>query len=140
MTIDFDGAKLALIYRNAVVSILRDDREGIPHPGMWDFAGGGREGGERPEETAIRETQEELGLRLAEDRLLWSCREDREDSAEVWFFAAEITESELTTLRLGDEGQCWRLMPTPQFLSNPMAIPSLKRRLRHFLTWRDQNR
>jgi len=137
---DFDGAKLALLHGESVVAILRDDRNDIPHPDMWDFAGGGREGAERPEETALRETLEELSLELAEDRLLWSCRENRVESAQVWFFAAEITETELGTLRLGNEGQSWRLIPISDFLSCSRAIPSLKRRLRLFLKWRDQKR
>ena len=140
MPVDFDGAKLALVHPDGIVTILRDDRNDIPHPGMWDFAGGGREGAERPEETVLRETWEELGLKLGEDRLLWSICEDRENSAQVWFFVAEITDTDLRSIRLGDEGQRWHLMPVGDFLSDPLAIPSLKRRLRLFLKWRDQNR
>ncbi len=137
---DSDGAKLALVHWDAIVVILRDDIPGIPDPAMWDFAGGARDGAESPAETALRETREELGLVLSEDRLIWSCREEREVGRSVWFFAAEITEEELGTIRLGDEGQRWQLMPIGEFLSHPLAIPSLKRRLRRFLDLRDQNR
>ena len=140
MTTNFDGAKLALVHRDDVVTILLDDKNDIAYPGQWDFAGGGREGDERPEDTALRETREELGIELTEDRLLWSCREDREDGSEVWLFAAELLETEVGAIRLGHEGQCWRLMPLSDFLSNPNAIPSLKRRLQLYLDWRDQKR
>jgi 8-oxo-dGTP diphosphatase len=32
-------------------------------------------------------------------------------------------------LRLGDEGQDWRLMPLPVFIAHPRVIPPLKTRL-----------
>ena len=137
---DFDGAKLALVHGDAIVVILRDDNPGILYPDMWDFAGGAREGAEGPEETALRETREELGLVLTEDRLIWSCREESNIGQPVWCFAAEIAKRELSTIRLGDEGQCWKLMAISDFLSNPRAIPSLKRRLRLYLAWCAQNR
>jgi 8-oxo-dGTP pyrophosphatase MutT (NUDIX family) len=40
------------------------------HAGQWAFPGGRMEDGERPEDTALRELAEEVGLQLAPDRVM----------------------------------------------------------------------
>lgn len=47
---------------NEVLLLLRDDKENIPFPNMWDIPGGNVEKDENPEETVRREMHEELGL------------------------------------------------------------------------------
>lgn len=49
---------------------LRDDRPDIIFPARWDLIGGAIEDGETPEDAAVRETLEELGLVL-EHFLKW---------------------------------------------------------------------
>ena len=51
---------------------MRDDKENIPWPNMWELPGGGREGDESPFECVAREVFEELGIHLTEDNLLGS--------------------------------------------------------------------
>jgi hypothetical protein len=51
----FGGTKIALLCGDHAVVYLRDDKPGIPFPGMWDLPGGGREGNEGPIECGIRE-------------------------------------------------------------------------------------
>ncbi|WP_102226950.1 NUDIX hydrolase [Acidimangrovimonas sediminis] len=129
---EFHGAKIALLCDGAVVSILRDDIPTIPWPGFWDLPGGGREGEESAAACVLRELDEELGLTLAPDRLFWRSVHP----SGTWpgetsvFFAARLANAEVATLRLGDEGQDWRLMPVDDFLDHPRAIPFLKQRLR----------
>ena len=67
----FHGAKIAILWRDSVVSILRDDKPEIPFPNFWDLPGGGREGSETPVECVLRETEEELSLRLSTENLIW---------------------------------------------------------------------
>lgn len=43
---------------------LRDDTPGIMYPGHWGITGGAANAGETPEQTAVRETEEETGLRI----------------------------------------------------------------------------
>jgi 8-oxo-dGTP pyrophosphatase MutT (NUDIX family) len=48
---------------------LRDDIEGIVHPGCWGLFGGHLDPGERPEQAVLRELQEESQLRRLVERL-----------------------------------------------------------------------
>ena len=87
MTEPFDGAKVAILVGDHVVSLLRDDIATISWPGFWDLPGGGREGAETPFQTVARETREETGLKLTRDRIVWR-RRYRVGARSAWFFVA----------------------------------------------------
>jgi 8-oxo-dGTP diphosphatase len=127
---DFTGAKAALFCGASVLVYLRDDRAGLRWPGLWDLPGGGREGEERPEDCLLRELEEEFGLRLAPDRLVWrrtfpSMMEAGRSSV---FFGGWLSREEVRSVRFGDEGQGWELMPVVTFLGHGRAVPEMQRR------------
>ncbi len=129
---DFVGAKLVLVLGGDLLTYLRDDEPGLGWAGMWDLPGGGREGCETPEACVLRELQEEFGLEFGPERLLWrkvwpSMMDATRDSV---FFAGRITAAEVAEVRFGDEGQYWRMMPVAEFLTEPLAIPEMQRRVR----------
>lgn len=127
----FDGAKIAILVGDRVLTLLRDDKPGLVFPGMWDLPGGARDPGESPEDTALRELREELGLRLDPARICYR-RAYREDLT-TWFFGAMWPDLDLTRVRFGDEGQGWAAMPVAEFLSRTDAIGHLQARLAAFL-------
>lgn len=49
--------------------LLAQRPEGKPMAGLWEFPGGKIETGERPEQSLIRELEEELGISVKEDCL-----------------------------------------------------------------------
>lgn len=65
----FSGTKIALFCQTNLVVYLRDEKAGIPFPGLWDLPGGGREADESPIECVIREVEEEFGLRLSAENI-----------------------------------------------------------------------
>jgi len=132
---DFSGAKLALLCGDQLLTYKRDDKDSIPFPGCWDFAGGGRERNESPVECALRELDEEFSLQLTEDRIIWERRYTSytRKPLDAYFFVGELTAEEVESIRFGDEGQYWQMMPIAEFLSLPDAVPYLQTRLRDYL-------
>lgn len=132
---DFAGAKGALFHDGCVVVLRRDDIPTIRWPGLIDLPGGMREPGERPEDTLLREIEEEIGLRLPRERLGWS-RRYVGDKGPTWFFAVSLHREEPASMRLGDEGQALWMMPVGDYLGASDAIPVLQSRLRDVLSER----
>ncbi|GAA6165350.1 NUDIX hydrolase [Pelagimonas sp. KU-00592-HH] len=132
MDTDFHGAKLALFIGDRLLTILRDDKPGIPWPAHWDMPGGGREGTESGAACVLREVQEELGLILSEATLSWGRIYWRKGLA-FWFFAAHLPEGADGDIRFGDEGQEWALWEAHDYLRHARAIPQFQSRLADYL-------
>jgi len=136
---EFVGAKLAILVGARLVTILRDTHPGLPWPGHWDLPGGGRDGAEDPVACALRETREEVGLRLAPSDLIWARRYVRPHGA-VWFYVARIEATMAEDLQLGDEGQSLCLMPIEEFVAHRRAVPHFRDQLRDYLATLSRDR
>jgi 8-oxo-dGTP diphosphatase len=132
--VSFHGAKLALIRGDDLIVILRDNIPTIPWPGHWDFPGGGREGDETPLDCALRELREELSFDLDPNLICWAFSGPNATGETSWFFVARVDDLDLSAVRLGDEGQEWRLMPINQYLDHALTIPSLRTRLTRWIS------
>ena len=132
--IAFGGTKIALLCGNHIVAYLRDDKPGIPFPGMWDLPGGGREGDESPIECGIREVSEEFGLTLnAADVVLVERNQSSTSGLVSYFCAVKIDQADVANIRFGDEGQRWEMMAVSEFVNHEAAVPHLRNRLRALL-------
>ena len=132
---DFTGSKIALICGDKVLTILRDDKDDIPCPNMWELPGGGREGNESPLECVAREVYEELGIHLTEDCLLWSKVYPSmlfADKQSV-FLVGKLAQDQFDSIVFGDEGQAYQLMNVEEFLSSSQVVPQLQNRVRDYL-------
>lgn len=130
---DFSGAKLALFLGSDLLVIRRDDRPDIPYPDYWDLPGGGREGDESPQDCALRETQEEVGLLLSPADLTWSNSYQRPRGT-VWFFAAHFPRELSKKIRFGSEGQGWQLMSPDAYCSHRLAVPHFVGQLQQYMS------
>lgn len=128
---EFIGAKAALICEGAILCHLRDDRPGLRYPAWWDLPGGGREGAESPHDCLLRELDEEFGLRLAPERLTWARTFPGmiDHRRTAWFFGGALAPAEVAAIRLGNEGQDWRMMPLAEFLRHERVIPAMRARV-----------
>lgn len=132
---DFTGCKIALFCGDKLLTILRDDKENIPWPNMWELPGGGREGDESPFECATREVFEELGIRLTKDCLLWrkvypSMLFEGKESV---FLVGKLDQEQFDKIVFGDEGQGYRLMSIEEFLSSDKVVLQLQDRVRDYM-------
>ena len=132
---DFTGSKIALICGDKVLTILRDDKDDIPCPNMWELPGGGREGDESPFECVAREVYEELGIHLNEDCLLWGKIYPSvifKDKQSV-FMVGQLRQEQFDNITFGDEGQGYKLMSIEEFLSSSQVVSQLQERLKDYL-------
>ena len=119
---DFIGAKVMLFAGNRLLVLRRDHTPGIPWPGLLDFPGGGREGAEDAATCALRETFEELCLRLDPAGMCFVCNRPTRGSHGV-FFAYHGPLALLDQARFGGEGDGWGDMDPLDYVNSPEAIP-----------------
>lgn len=131
---DFHGAKIALVIGDGIIAYKRDDIPSIPFPGAWDLPGGGRESRESPTECAVREVEEEFGLRIDPSAVQFSrAYPDRKSDGCSYFLVAELEAARLGEVTFGSEGERWTVMSIDEFLTHEGAVPHLQARLRDWL-------
>ena len=128
---DFDGAKIALFLGDMLAVLRRDDIPGLPYAGCLDLPGGMREPGETPEDCALRELAEELGLVLPVEAL--ERPRFYETPRRAWFFAAFLPAERAADIVFGEEGQGWLLMDAMDFVTAEDAVPHFRDRVRALL-------
>ena len=133
--IDFTGCKIALICEGQILTILRDDKEDISWPNMWELPGGGREGNETPFECVAREVYEELNIQLSKDDVIWSgvYPSMLDENKKSVFLVGKLTQEQFESIIFGDEGQGYKLVSFEEFLTSDRVVPQLQERVRDYL-------
>ena len=132
---EFTGCKIALICDGQILTILRDDKETIPYPNMWELPGGGREGNETPFECVAREVYEELSIQLSKADVIWfqiypSMLDGNKKSV---FLVGRLTQEQFESIIFGDEGQGYKLVSFEEFLTSDRVVPQLQERVRDYM-------
>ena len=132
---EFTGCKIALICEGQILTILRDDKETIPYPNMWDLPGGGREGNETPFECVAREVYEELNIQLSKDDVIWSGIYPGilDEKKQFVFLVGNLAQEEFDRIDFGDEGQGYKLVSFEEFLTSDRVVPQLQERVRDYV-------
>ncbi len=137
----FQGVKVALINKDKVLTILRDNKPDIPYPNMWDLAGGGRENEESPYETMRREVREELNIDIPESNVVWVKYYDSitKPGKKSVFMVAGISDSQIESIKFGEEGQGYKMVSFKDFLDDKNVIEQIRNRFEDYLN-ENQNR
>lgn len=132
---EFTGCKIALICGDKILTILRDDKETIPWPNMWELPGGGREGNESPFECVAREVYEELSIQLSKDDIIWSSIYPSmlDENKKSVFLVGQLTQEQFDSIVFGDEGQGYKLVSLEEFLTSDRVVPQLQERVRDYV-------
>ena len=132
---EFTGCKIALICEGQILTILRDDKETIPYPNMWDLPGGGREGNETPFECVAREIYEELNIQLSKEKVIWSGIYPGllDETKQFVFLVGNLAQEEFDRIDFGDEGQSYKLVSFEEFLTSDRVVPQLQERVRDYV-------
>lgn len=132
---EFSGTKIALINNGCVLAILRDNKPDIDFPGMWDLPGGARDNEETPVQTAIREVQEELGIDIKPEEIVWEKAYPAvaHPGMLAVFMVINLTDEQVDSVVFGDEGREWKMMPFEEFLNHDNAVPGMQTRLGDYL-------
>ncbi|HEY1074857.1 MAG TPA: NUDIX hydrolase [Patescibacteria group bacterium] len=134
--IDSTGTKIALLHEKKIVVLLRDNIPELPYANMWDLPGGGKEGNETPRQCLAREVNEELGIAVNENSIIWEklYTEPEDTTLHFSFMVCFINQATIDKIVLGDEGQRWMLMPISKFFEDAQVIGKFKPPLRDFLS------
>lgn len=111
------GSKgLVLIGDDALV--YQRDQNTSDHPGEIDLPGGGPQPGETPFENFRREVEEEFGLRIDEKSIAYvRCYPSSLDPKRTAYFpVAKLPSSFRNSIKFGDEGTKYLLMPFDEYL------------------------
>ncbi len=103
-----------------VTPLVRDPKKPIPR--YWKLPGGRSEGNETPEECAVREIYQELGLEIDQDDLQVI---DQQDRGSHWLTLFSIKLASLKGLNMtGDEGEEIKIFKLTDVLAMPDFFPN----------------
>ena len=77
------GANIILLNRESVLLQLRDNIPNISYPDYWALPGGKTEDRETPEQTAIRELEEECGYKMSNPLFVMKKTITKDDGTKV---------------------------------------------------------
>lgn len=87
-------------YNNKFLLLLRDNNPAISDPNCWSLVGGNSEGDETPEETLLREFEEETSVKPTNYSFLM-----QEPMSEIYIYFVQLSDEEASQIKLGNEGQ-----------------------------------
>ena len=91
-----------------VLLLKRKTGDHIPYGGKWGLVGGGAERGENPKQTAVRETNEECGLKVLPENLIMVSTVKSPQGYPVYVFACKQFEGTVNAQNVAEEHDDYR--------------------------------
>lgn len=131
----FNGAK-GIVMLGDNMLVYRRDGNTQNSPFCIDLPGGGREEDETPFETFKREVQEEFGLDINKDEIIFSYSfpSTIAPGEESYFFVTKNLTFKPKDIVFGNEGTEWMLMTPEEFISHPDGIKRQQERVEKYLS------
>lgn len=131
---NFVGTK-GLVFIGDKVLIYRRDAKAPKYPLYLDVPGGGAEPNETPFETFKREVEEEFGLNITAEQIVYSRRYQSSLNAKEfgWYAVARLPIDQVDVIKFGDEGLEYLLMTLDEFLKQDDAWPIYQKRAEDYV-------
>ena len=131
---DAQGVKGPIFFGEKILVYERDNKTDF-YPGYIDLPGGGSEENETVLEAYKREVQEEFGLEIQPENILYakSYPSIYYPGKTSYYLVASLPEEQFKTIQFGDEGKSYRLMDVSDYLNSEKVMPHFKERLQDFL-------
>lgn len=120
-------AGVILYYKNKIILQLRDKNSRTANPNLWGIFGGKIENGENPEQAAIRELKEELGLNV---KKLKPFLKTKFKGEKINIFIKNLRD--ISNLKI-KEGQKIGLFSKEEILKLNNTVPGLKKMTKEYL-------
>jgi 8-oxo-dGTP diphosphatase len=126
---NFVGTK-GLVFIGDKLLIYRRDAKAPKYPLHLDVPGGGAEPNETPFQTFQREVNEEFGLEIASDQIVYSRRykSSLNPNEFGWYAVAKLPSNVEGQIKFGDEGVEYMLMGLNEFLKRDDVWPAYQQR------------
>ncbi len=118
-----------ITHNNKVLLFHRDNKPTIKDPDCWDIIGGHSDEGETPDQTLIREIQEELSItpkvfnQILSEPDVWNVG--------TYLYHIQLSDEEISQIKLGNEGQEVKFFQ-PEELTNLKLTQNLTKYLKNY--------
>lgn len=115
------SAHAIAVFEQKVLLLLSDDNPNQKHPNSWGLIGGQTENNETPEETLLREFEEETTIVPHNFQLLIEIPE-----ANTTLYLVELDANEASLVKIGNEGVALKFFSLSAFKQLPFYTRLLK--------------
>ena len=117
----YSSAKSITIYKDRILSYLRDDKLTVNDPNKWDLPGVDLEEDETFAGAMRRAFSEQFGLNPRSIELLGKIGNNL--GYEHAIFLTKLTDAEVKGIRLGNRGQCYKFLSVQELIRAGLTRP-----------------
>lgn len=132
--VNFHGTK-GMVYIEDRILVFRRDKNTNRFPLQVDLPGGGREGNESPFENFKRELEEEFGLKITEQDVIYAKKYPSiaDPNISAYFFVIKNEHLKEKDVIFGSEGLYFQLLTPEEFLNLPDGVQRQQKKVLDYI-------